>query len=215
MTGTTSAVTSRVDRPFDPDYWSQRFSSEPYLEQGDRFQDFEPAYRFGHSLYGEIDDFDLRIEECERLWEQEKMESKLTWARAKNAARAAWQHAGAAAESKSREGVCRAEKQLREAARMAEDTICKACAEMKENVRKYPGEYLFGTVATGYIAGRVPLRLLARTGIGVAAAAAPVALVLWGLYKAVNHFQGLETDARSLPGRRAARKGMGDSGFEG
>jgi hypothetical protein len=199
---------SRANRPFDPDYWSRRFPSEPYLEQGDRFQDFEPAYRFGHSLYGEIDDFDLRIAECERLWEEKKAESKLAWARAKGAVRAAWQQAGTSLESKLIEGVCRAEKQLRDAARRAEDTMRKAYTEMKENVRKYPGEYLLGTLATGYIAGRVPLRLLARTGVSLTVAAAPVALVLWGVYKAADHFLGLRTDPGSYPG--GATQEVGD-----
>lgn len=208
------ATATGRNRPYDADYWNWRFSQEPYLEPGDRFEDFEPAYRFGHSLQGAIDDFDLRVMECERLWEEAKMESKLAWARAKHAARAAWKRASEGAESKLTEGICRAEKQLREAAHRAEETLKAAYAQLKVKVQERPGEYLLGTLGAGYVAGRVPLRSVALSGLGLAAAAAPVALVLWGVYKAADHILGLRSGAAAFPGRRAILKEGGDASLE-
>jgi hypothetical protein len=211
MNEDTLRTAARMYRPYAADYWNRRFSREPYFEQGDRFEDFEPAYRFGHSLQGKIDDFDLRVMECEKLWEEAKMESKLAWARAKHAARAAWRQASEEAESKLTEGICRAEKQLRAVAHCTEETLKAAYARLKVKVRERPGEYLLGTLGAGYVAGRVPLRSVALSGLGLAAAAA---LVLWGVYKAADHILGLKNDAAAFPGRRAILKEGGDASLE-
>ena len=208
---------SSASRPYDPDYWIRRFSSEPYLAEGDRFEDFEPVYRFGHSLHGLVDDFDLQEAECEIRWNHAKADSKLSWDKAKAAARAAWKRAGVVGESKFQEALHRVEDGVRAAAHRVEETLREAgrhlqeraeegVARLKKNVRRSPGEYVLGALGTGYVAGRIPLRTLALSGVGLAAAVAPMAILFWGVYKAADHFLGPGTRAATFPGSLGARK---------
>jgi hypothetical protein len=73
---------------------------------------------------------------------------------------------------------------------------------LKENVRKSPGEFVLGALGAGYVAGRIPLRTLALSGAGLAAAVAPMAILFWGVYKAADHFLGRGTRAATFPGNR-------------
>jgi hypothetical protein len=171
---------SSQPRQFDPDYWSQRFPSEPYLEEGDRFEDFEPAYRFGHSLRGEADDFDLHEQAWEQRWNAVKEGCRLTWERAKVAIRAAWRHAEAEASL--------AQSKVEAAADRCEERLSQAFHRWEDNVRRYPSEYVFGAAAAGYVASRLPVRSLLLSGIGLVAAAAPPALLLMGIFKAADCF---------------------------
>ncbi len=75
---------------FDAGQWRERFPSESYAVDSDRFEDYEPAYRFGSSLREEIDDFDLREADIRERWDQSRGDASLTWERAKEAVRAAW-----------------------------------------------------------------------------------------------------------------------------
>jgi hypothetical protein len=177
-----SSVSSHTRRQYDPDYWSQRFSSEPYLEEADRFEDFEPAYRFGHSLHGEIDDMELREADWAERWNRVKGECRLSWHRAKHAIRAAWREAEAGV------GV---------SVSRCEAKIAAAVHRFEDKVRQQPGEYVLGAAATGFVAAHLPLRSLVLTGIGMAAAAAPAALVVFGLWKAADHFFGAEATQRN------------------
>lgn len=180
---------------YDPDYWSQRFSSEPYLQEGDRFEDFEPAYRFGHSLRGEADDLDLHEEAWEQRWNAVKEGCRLTWERAKKAIRAAWRHAEAE--------VSLAQSKLEAAADRGEEKLSQAFHRWEDNVRRHPSEYVLGAAAAGFVASRLPVRSLLLSGIGLVAAAAPPALLLMGIYKAADCFlNGCE----SKRGTRAAAR---------
>ncbi|HWB01539.1 MAG TPA: hypothetical protein VG796_00860 [Verrucomicrobiales bacterium] len=179
MNGEPSAFFPKPPQ-YDPDYWSQRFSSEPYLQEGDRFEDFEPAYRFGHSLRGEADDFDLHEEAWEQRWNAVKEGCRLTWERAKKAIRAAWRHAEAE--------VSLAQSKLEAVADRGEEKLSQAFHRWEDNVRRYPSEYVLGAAAAGFVASRLPVRSLLLSGIGLVAAAAPPALLLMGIYKAADCF---------------------------
>ncbi|HEX2748233.1 MAG TPA: hypothetical protein VHM91_09575 [Verrucomicrobiales bacterium] len=75
---------------FDPDFWRDRFPSEPYTVDTDRFEDYEPAYRLGYNLQSVIGDFDLHEPDIRERWESAKGNSRLSWDVAKEAVRSAW-----------------------------------------------------------------------------------------------------------------------------
>lgn len=81
-----------LDENAESGYWRSRFDQEPYYRSGDRYDDFEAAYRVGYQGYGRFADrdFDRAEPDLRNEWERGKGESKLTWERAKDATRAAW-----------------------------------------------------------------------------------------------------------------------------
>ena len=189
----TDPQTLSDQRPgnFKAEYWSQRFPSEPYLEEGDRFEDFEPAYRFGYLLRGEVDDMDSRESEWEERWERFKADCRLSWRQAKNAVRTAWRHAEFEAEEKVKSITTRVEERLHEAVHHFED-----------NVRDRPGEYVLGAAVAGFVAARLPLRSIVLSSLGVASAAAPAALLFLGMWKVAEHLLGknaADSQVRSAP----------------
>jgi hypothetical protein len=76
---------------FDAGFWRNRFPSEPYAVDTDSFEDYEPAYRLGHSLRDTIGDFDLHEADIRERWHASKGGSRLSWERAKDAVRSAWE----------------------------------------------------------------------------------------------------------------------------
>lgn len=128
---------------FDADYWSQRFPSEPYLTEGDRFEDFEPVLRFGHALRAEIEDFDSQEPECREKWAHAKAGSPLTWERAKPVARAAWLHAHESVEN---------------SINPVESFLSRKFEEFEGKVRRQPVESIVLGSAAGYLAAWIPLR---------------------------------------------------------
>lgn len=79
---------------FDGAMWRDRFPSEPYAVDSDLFEDYEPAYRFGSELKGEVKDFDIHEMDLRERWDSVKGESRLNWDRARDAVRAAWEDEG-------------------------------------------------------------------------------------------------------------------------
>jgi hypothetical protein len=63
------------------------------VKQGDSFDDYGPAYRFGVDSYERSDGrtFDQSESNLKRDWERNKGSSSLTWDRAKHASRDSWQ----------------------------------------------------------------------------------------------------------------------------
>jgi hypothetical protein len=174
---------------FDSDYWRRRFPSEPYAGNGESFEDYEPAYRFGHSLQGMMDEFETWEDETEALWDETKGECRLSWEQAREAIRAGWEHAERQVESKFDAAV-----------RSGGEKLCAAYHQFEDRVRRSPGEYVLGGVVTGYVASRLPVRSFVATSVGLAAAVAPAALVCLGIYKVAE---------RAL--NRRARKSRSDA----
>jgi hypothetical protein len=74
-------------------YFESRFQEAPYKQQGDKFDDYRSAYRYG--TYARSNntgrDWDDKLEsELGQGWERAKGTSKLTWDRAKSATKDAW-----------------------------------------------------------------------------------------------------------------------------
>ena len=173
---------------YDSHYWAQRFVTEPYVREGDHFADFEPAYRFGHSLRGRIKDFHECEAECEKLWKETKEAVTMTWDRARLAVRSAWHRAQ----------MFTGRTTLKDSLRRGEDKLCAMWGRCEEKVRRHPAGSVLGAAATGYLCHLLPLRFILRTGIRVVAAAAPSALLVLGLWKAAD-FALRESDPHALP----------------
>lgn len=77
-------------------YWHNQYQNEPYYSQGDRFEDYEPAYRTGiegRSQYAG-QSFNEAEDRLRKDYEARKGSSTLTWEnKGKQAACAAWDHA--------------------------------------------------------------------------------------------------------------------------
>jgi len=87
-----SSDLSNTSLGFDPEYFRSNFSTRPYCTAVDRFEDFEPAYRYGHTARSRFVGRNWEDVEADlgRDWERNRGTSKLTWERAKLAVRDAW-----------------------------------------------------------------------------------------------------------------------------
>lgn len=86
-------VAEAIDPTAEDAYWRENYESRSYVEQGESFDEFGPAYRFGTESYRRADGrtFDQLEPDLERDWENNKGTSSLTWDRAKHASRDSWQ----------------------------------------------------------------------------------------------------------------------------
>ena len=83
----------RADRTYNAYAWSddtyaKRFESAAYRQDGDEYDDYRPAYRYGTYARGQYADRDWDdglASDLERGWERFKGTSRLTWERAKHA----------------------------------------------------------------------------------------------------------------------------------
>jgi phage tail tape-measure protein len=75
-----------IDPTTEDDWLRDHFKSRPYVEEGDNFEDFTPAFRYGamaESTYGDAG-IDLMDERLRDEWEASK-ESDMPWTKAKGA----------------------------------------------------------------------------------------------------------------------------------
>lgn len=77
-------------------YWRERFVDEPYYTEGERFEDYEPAYHVGHEA--RVRNLAQAYEQVEadlhRQWDADKGSATLSWSKARHAVRRAWERAG-------------------------------------------------------------------------------------------------------------------------
>jgi hypothetical protein len=79
--------------PEDEDaYWRENYYKLDYVLPGDRYEDYEPAYRYGRDarLRYPGQTFEEIESELERDWETTKGQSRLAWDRARRPTRDAW-----------------------------------------------------------------------------------------------------------------------------
>ena len=80
-----------IDPTTEDNWLRDHFGSRPYVEEGDDFEDFYPAYRYGalaESKYGDAG-IDLMDEQLQKDWEASK-ESDMPWTKAKGAVQDAY-----------------------------------------------------------------------------------------------------------------------------
>ena len=72
-------------------HWRERYTSEPYYEQGRSFDDYAPAYRLGLAGRTRYEgDWESAEPELASEWESARGGSSLSWPQAQPASRAAW-----------------------------------------------------------------------------------------------------------------------------
>ena len=81
-----------VDAAVESRHWEQNFKTRPYVDPALKYEDYEPAFRFGWESVARHDgrDFNDIDVELMREWDAHRGESPLTWERAREASRDAW-----------------------------------------------------------------------------------------------------------------------------
>jgi len=85
-------VAEAIHPTFDDDYWRGSYAVRNYVREGEDYETFAPAYRYGWESYSRYPS--KRFEEVESAlrsgWERTEWSARLAWERAREAARDAW-----------------------------------------------------------------------------------------------------------------------------
>ena len=86
------AAGERIDPTGETEYWKQNYNSRPYFDKNHKWDDYEPAYRYGWESRTQHRDRKWNDVENDlsRNWETVKGKSAMTWDKAKDAVRDAW-----------------------------------------------------------------------------------------------------------------------------
>lgn len=75
-------------------HFEREYKRAPYYVSGSRWEDYEPAYRYGYDTYPHYRG--RRLDEVERDlehgWDRARGESRLAWPEAREAVRDSWHH---------------------------------------------------------------------------------------------------------------------------
>jgi hypothetical protein len=73
-------------------HWAANYATRPYVEEGEDYEDYAPAYLYGVFLYHSNPDrtFDESEVDVANGWEAARSDSPLDWEKAKPAVREAW-----------------------------------------------------------------------------------------------------------------------------
>ncbi|HEY9615556.1 MAG TPA: YsnF/AvaK domain-containing protein [Microcoleaceae cyanobacterium] len=84
----------QINPTVEEEYWRTNYASRPYVEQGRRYEDYEPAYRTGYEGYSRHASSGRTYDEVEpelkRDYEQRHGGAGLAWEKAKHATKDAW-----------------------------------------------------------------------------------------------------------------------------
>ena len=87
-----TSVAEEIHPTFEDDYWRESYASRNYVREGEDYETFAPAYRYGWESYFRFPR--KRFEEVEAAlrhgWERSEWKAHLAWERAREAARDAW-----------------------------------------------------------------------------------------------------------------------------
>jgi type IV secretory pathway TrbD component len=100
VAGAVAGHNAKVDPVAEDTYWRDNYSSRPYINDGAKYDDYQPAYRYGADSYTKYPNrtFDEVEPELSRDWGSARGQSSLEWENAKHATRDAWQRVSNAAE---------------------------------------------------------------------------------------------------------------------
>jgi phage tail tape-measure protein len=81
-----------IDPTTDDNWLRDNFTSRPYVEEGDNYEDFRPAYRYGALAEAKFGDagIDLMDQQLQSDWEASK-ETNMPWTKAKGAVKDAYE----------------------------------------------------------------------------------------------------------------------------
>ena len=87
-------VGEAVNPTVETAYWRENYSKRPYYRKDRKFDDYEPAYRYGWESAGDSAYRSRKFEEIEpdlqRKWKQNPSGSGMDWSEAREASRDAW-----------------------------------------------------------------------------------------------------------------------------
>ena len=85
-------VAEKIDPTMEDDYWRENYSSRPYVNSGDSYDDYGPAYGYGVASYQRLagSSFDDAEPDLARGWNDARGHSSLEWDRARGPVRDAW-----------------------------------------------------------------------------------------------------------------------------
>lgn len=90
------AVAERVDPTTEESYWRENYPRRPYAREDRTFEDYRPAYRYGHEAA--VRTHDRRWEDVEgdlrSGWQTHRRDRDLEWNEASRAVRDAWYRTG-------------------------------------------------------------------------------------------------------------------------
>lgn len=100
VAGAVMGRNATVDPVVEDTYWRDNYSSRPYIASGSKYDDYQPAYRYGMDSYSKYPNrsFDEVEPELARDWGSVRGNSSLEWENAKHASRDAWHRVSNAAE---------------------------------------------------------------------------------------------------------------------
>src|SRR5690606_12280266 len=58
-------IAERIDPSVEESYWRENYSAQDYVEEGEPFEAYEPAYRVGYMGYGMLHDTAMSYDEAE------------------------------------------------------------------------------------------------------------------------------------------------------
>lgn len=85
-------VAEMIDPTVEDAYWREEFSKTPYVEEGEPYETYQPAYRTGYEGYTRYPGkkYEEVESDLERDYETSRGNSTLSWGKAKSATRDAW-----------------------------------------------------------------------------------------------------------------------------
>lgn len=100
VAGAVMGRNMRVDPVVEDTYWRENYATRPYIQNGARYDDYQPAYRYGADTFSRYPDrsFDDVEPELGLGWGSVRGKSSLDWENAKHATRDAWHRLSNAAE---------------------------------------------------------------------------------------------------------------------
>lgn len=86
------AIGEQIDPTVEDSYWRDEYRNRDYVSEGEDYDTYQPAYRYGWESRQDLSDrnWDEIEPQLERGWPQRQGNSNLTWDRARHAAQDAW-----------------------------------------------------------------------------------------------------------------------------
>jgi hypothetical protein len=98
-------IAESINPTFEHEYWRGTYAARPYVREGEAYETYAPAYRYGWESYTRYPD--RRFEDVEPSlrsgWEKGEWNARLSWERAREAVRDAWLRVERALSGKGRD----------------------------------------------------------------------------------------------------------------
>jgi hypothetical protein len=83
-------VAESINPTVEDEYWRENYASRPYVQAGEDYETYAPAYRYGWESYVPGQPIDDLEPELRQGWEKSEWAEELSWEKAKEAVRDAW-----------------------------------------------------------------------------------------------------------------------------